>query len=161
MTWLALTLAVVERAGGQRSMVGARHSARLRGAIMGKNKSDVTASEVLTHAGEIFDPPRLVLASPAQLALRRGVVRRHGAVIDGNRSWRRLVSPARWAFSDVWTASAGSEATALAVLERCPPCAPYPRHGRRPWLRWSPHIPRDLGDTPARAAAIRTGPPEP
>jgi hypothetical protein len=51
-------------------MIGARHSSRLRGAIMGKNKSDVIDSEVLTHAGEIFDPPPLVLASPAQLALR-------------------------------------------------------------------------------------------
>jgi hypothetical protein len=63
MTWLALALAV-ERAGGQMEMIGARHSSRLRGAIMGKNKSDVIDSEVLTHAGEIFDPPPLVLASP-------------------------------------------------------------------------------------------------
>ncbi|WP_227878809.1 hypothetical protein [Arthrobacter dokdonensis] len=57
-------------------MIGARHSSRLRGAIMGKNKSDVIDSEVLTHVGEIFDPPPLVLASPGQLALRRAVVRR-------------------------------------------------------------------------------------
>jgi hypothetical protein len=35
MTWLALALAV-ERAGGQMEMIGARHSARLRGAIMDK-----------------------------------------------------------------------------------------------------------------------------
>ena len=40
---------------------------------MGKNKSDVIDSEVLTHVGEIFDPPPLVLASPGQLALRRAV----------------------------------------------------------------------------------------
>ena len=50
MTWLALALAV-QRAGGQMEMTGARHSSRLRGAIMGKNKSDVIDSEVLTHAG--------------------------------------------------------------------------------------------------------------
>ncbi|MET1154097.1 transposase, partial [Arthrobacter sp.] len=106
MTWLALA---VERAAGQMEMIGARHSARLRGAIMGKNKSDVIDSEVLTHAGEIFDPPPLVLASPGQLALRRAVVRRAGAVIDGNRYWQRLLSLARWAFPDVWTAFAGSE----------------------------------------------------
>lgn len=31
--------------------IGARHSARLRGAIMGKNKSDVIDSEVLTMPG--------------------------------------------------------------------------------------------------------------
>jgi hypothetical protein len=40
MTWLALALAV-ERAGGQMEIIGARHSARLRVATMGKNKSDV------------------------------------------------------------------------------------------------------------------------
>jgi hypothetical protein len=100
MTWLALALAV-ERAGGQMGVIGARQSSRLRGAIMGKNKSDVIDSEVLTHAGEIFDPPPLVLASPGQLALRRSVIRRAGAVIDGNRYWRRLFSLARWAFPDV------------------------------------------------------------
>jgi hypothetical protein len=64
MAWLALALAV-QRAGGQMEMIGARHTSRLRGAIMGKNKSDVIDSEVLTHVGEIFDPPPLVLASPA------------------------------------------------------------------------------------------------
>ena len=37
MAWLVLTPAA-ERGGGQMSMVGSRHSARLRGAIMGKNK---------------------------------------------------------------------------------------------------------------------------
>jgi transposase len=154
MTWLALTLAV-ERAGGQMSMVGARHSARLRGAIMGKNKSDVIDSEVLTHAGEIFDPPRLVLASPAQLALRRAVVRRHGAVIDGNRSWRRLMSLARWAFPDVWTAFAGSEATALAVLERWPHLRSLSSARAATLTAVVAAHTRDVGDTPARAAAIR------
>ena len=129
MTWLALTLAV-ERAGGEMEMIGARHSSRLRGAVMGKNKSDVIDSEVLTHAGEIFDPPRLVLAGPGQLALRRAVVRRAGAVIDGNRYWRRLLSLARWAFPDVWTAFAGSESTALAVLAAGPTFA-----------RWAPRAP--------------------
>jgi hypothetical protein len=56
MAWLALAL-VVQRAGGQMETIGARHTSRLRGAIMGKNKSDVIDSEVLTHVGEIFDPP--------------------------------------------------------------------------------------------------------
>jgi hypothetical protein len=49
---------------GRRADGNDRHSARLRGAIMGKNKSDVIDSEVLIHAGEIFAPPPLVLASP-------------------------------------------------------------------------------------------------
>jgi hypothetical protein len=48
------------------------------------------------------------------------VVRRAGAVIDGNRHWRRLLSLAQWAFPDVWSAFAGSEKTALAVLGRWP-----------------------------------------
>ena len=155
MTWLALALAV-ERAGGQMDMIGARHSARLRGAIMGKNKSDVIDSEVLTHAGEIFDPPPLVLASPAQLALRRAVVRRAGAVIDGNRYWRRLMSLARWAFPDVWTAFAGSEVNSPC---RARPLAPpaLPGLGARgdPDGGGRRSTPAMLADTPARAAAIK------
>lgn len=49
MTWLPLAIAV-ESAGGTMHMVGARHSARLRGAIAGKSKSDVIDTDVLTHA---------------------------------------------------------------------------------------------------------------
>lgn len=56
MTWLALALAV-ERARGQMELISARHSSPLRRAIMGKNKYDVIYFEVLTHAGEVFDPP--------------------------------------------------------------------------------------------------------
>ena len=40
MTWLSLSVAVSE-AGGQLALLGSRHSARLRGAIVGKNKADV------------------------------------------------------------------------------------------------------------------------
>ncbi|MET3143562.1 UNVERIFIED_ORG: hypothetical protein ABIB13_003299 [Arthrobacter sp. UYEF2] len=155
MTWLALTLAV-ERAGGQMEMIGARHSSRLRAAIMGKNKSDVIDSEVLTHAGEIFDPPPLVLASPGQLALRRAVVRRAGAVIDGNRYWRRLLSLARWAFPDVWSAFAGSESTALAVLGRWPHLRSLASARSATLTAVVAEHTRDVGDTPARAAAIKT-----
>jgi len=155
MTWLALALAV-ERAGGQMEMIGARHSSRLRGAIMGKNKSDVIDSEVLTHAGEIFDPPPLVLASPGQLALRRAVVRRAGAVIDGNRYWRRLLSLARWAFPDVWTAFAGSESTALAVLGRWPHLRSLASARAATLTAVVAEHTRDVADTPARAAAIKT-----
>ena len=154
MTWLALTLAV-ERCGGHMSMVGARHSARLRGAIMGKNKSDVIDSEVLTRAGEIFEPPRLVLPSPAQLALRRAVVRRAGAVIDGNRCWRRLMSLARWAFPDVWTAFAGSESTALAVLERWPHLKSLASARASTLTAVVAAHTRDVPDTPSRALAIK------
>ncbi|KBM24455.1 transposase [Mycobacterium tuberculosis UT0124] len=94
MTWLPLTIAV-ENAGDTMHMAGARHCARLRGAIVGKSKSDVIDAEVLTRASEVFDLTPLTLPTPAQLALRRSVIRRAGAVIDANRSWRRLMSLAR------------------------------------------------------------------
>ncbi|WP_207597782.1 hypothetical protein [Arthrobacter sp. D5-1] len=131
-------------------MIGARHSSRLRGAIMGKNKSDVIDSEVLTHAGEIFDPPPLILASPGQLALRRAVVRRAGAVVDGNRYWRRLLSLARWAFPDVWTAFAGCESTALAVLGRWPHIRSLASARAATLTAVVAHHTRDVADTPAR-----------
>ncbi|WP_412768902.1 IS110 family transposase [Mycobacterium canetti] len=94
MTWLPLTIAV-ENAGDTMHMAGARHCARLRGAIVGKSKSDVIDAEVLTRASEVFDLTPLTLPTPAQLALRRSMIRRAGAVIDANRSWRRLMSLAR------------------------------------------------------------------
>jgi hypothetical protein len=157
MTWLALTLAV-ERAGRQMEMIGARHSARLRGAIMGKNKSDVIGSEVLTHAGESFDPPPLVLASPGQLALRRAVVRRAGAVVDGNRYWRRLLSLARWAFPDVWTAFAGSEFTALAVLGHWPRLQSLASVQAATLTAVVAEHTRDVADTPALPQRSRPRP---
>jgi hypothetical protein len=155
MTWLALALAV-ERVGGQMEMIGARHSSRLRGAIMGKNKSDVIDSEVLTPVGEIFDPPPLMLASPGQLALHRAVVRRAGAVIDGNRYWRRLLSLARWAFPDVWSAFAGSESTALAVLGRWPHLRSLASVRAATLTAVVAGRTRDVADTPSRATAIKT-----
>ncbi len=117
---------------------------------MGKNKSDVIDSEVLTHAGEIFDPPPLILASPGQLALRRAVVRRAGAVVDGNRYWRRLLSLARWAFPDVWTAFAGCESTALAVLGRWPHIRSLASARAATLTAVVAHHTRDVADTPAR-----------
>ena len=76
MTWLPLALAL-EDAGCSFALVGNRHSGRLRGALAGKNKSDVIDAEVLSHADELFDldPPGLPIA--AELALRRIVQRRH------------------------------------------------------------------------------------
>ena len=50
---------VVGGAGGRRwcglSLLGARHAARLRGAISGKHKCDVIDADVLARAGEVFD----------------------------------------------------------------------------------------------------------
>ena len=60
-------------------MVGARHSARLRGAIIGKSKSDVIDADVLTRAGQVFELAPLTPPESAKLALRRSVIRRAAA----------------------------------------------------------------------------------
>ena len=46
MTWLPLAAAVTD-GGSELALVGSRHAARLRGAIIGKNKSDVIGPDVL------------------------------------------------------------------------------------------------------------------
>lgn len=51
MTWLGLSVALAD-AGCDLSLLGARHAARLRGAISGKSKSDVIDADVLARAGE-------------------------------------------------------------------------------------------------------------
>lgn len=119
MTWLGLHVAL-RRAGCELSLVGTRHAARLRGAISGKHKSDVIDADMLAMAADVFTLTPLDPPSPTELALRRAVVRRGKLVIDGNRARRRLISLARWAFPDVWTAFAGSWPTAVAVLTRWP-----------------------------------------
>jgi hypothetical protein len=119
MTWLGLSVALRD-AGCDLSLLGARHAARLRGAISGKHKSDVIDADVLARAGEVFDLHSVRPVDPAQLALRRACVRRGTAVIDGNRYLRRLISLARWAFPDVWNGFRGSLPTAVAVLGRWP-----------------------------------------
>lgn len=119
MTWLGLHVAL-SRAGCDLALVGTRHAARLRGAISGKHKSDVIDADMLSLAGDVFTLTPLVPPGPAELALRRAVVRRGKLVIDGNRARRRLISLARWAFPDVWTGFAGSWPTAVAVLTRWP-----------------------------------------
>ncbi|BCO37714.1 IS110 family transposase [Mycobacterium heckeshornense] len=97
MTWLPLTI-VVEKAGGTMHMVGARHSARLRGAIVGKSKSDVIDADVLTRASQVFDLAPLTHADARAVGVTPISDPRAAAVIDANRSWCRLMSLARWAF---------------------------------------------------------------
>src|SRR5690606_22587658 len=111
MTWLGLSIAATET-GGQFALLGSRHASRLRGAISGKNKTDVIDADVLARAGEVFELTPLRLPSPAELALRRLCVRRGSAVTDANRYLRRLLSLARWAFPDVWNAFQTSLPTA-------------------------------------------------
>lgn len=154
MTWLPLAVAV-EQAGGRLSLVGSRHAARLRGALIGKNKSDVIDADVLARAGEVFDLAGLVLPAPDQLALRRAVTRRGGAVIDANRCLRRLLSLARWAFPDVWNAFGGSLPTARAVLGRWPHLQALAGARRSALTAVVAEHTRAVPDVPARANAIR------
>ena len=74
MTWLGLAAAVSD-AGGQLTLIGARHAARLRGAIIDKNKSDVIDADVLARAGEVFTLSPLRTPEPGRLALRRACTR--------------------------------------------------------------------------------------
>jgi hypothetical protein len=155
MTWLALSVALRD-AGCDLSLLGARHAARLRGAISGKHKSDVIDAEVLARAGEVFDLHRLRPVEPAQLALRRACVRRGGSVIDGNRHLRRLISLARWAFPDVWNAFRGSLPTAVAVLDRWPHLAQLATARRSTLTAVVALHTRGVADVPDRVEAIRS-----
>lgn len=154
MSWLPLAVAL-QADGSHLALLGSRHAARLRGAIIGKNKSDVIDADVLARAGEVFDLHPLPVPAPTQLALRRVVTRRGAAVIDANRYLRRLISLARWAFPDVWNAFAGSLPTATAVLTRWPHLHAL-ASARRPALTAvvAEHT-RSVPDVPARVEAIR------
>lgn len=119
MTWLPLSIAL-ERAGCSLALVGNRHSARLRSALAGKNKSDPIDADMLSRAGEFFSLEPARIPGPDELALKRVCQRRGKLIVDANRSLRRIISLARWAFPDLWNAFVGSRPTALAVLTRWP-----------------------------------------
>src|SRR3954447_6954174 len=154
MTWLSLAV-TLENNGGRLALVGARHAARLRGAISGKNKSDVIDADVLARAGDVFDLKELTVPSPGQLALRRAVTRRAAAVIGANRYLRRLISLARWAFPDVWNAFGDSPSTAKAVLGRWPHLAALATARRSALTAVVAEHTRGDPDVPARAEQIR------
>jgi transposase len=154
MTWLSLAVAL-SGSDVRLCVLGARHAARLRGAISGKNKSDVIDADVLSRAGDVFDLRALRLPEPTQLALRRACVRRAGAVIDGNRALRRLVSLARWALPDVWNAFAGSRPTAIAVLGRWPHLRGLAAARRAALTAVVAEHTRAVVDVPERVEAIR------
>lgn len=154
MTWLGLSIAL-RGAGADLSLLGARHAARLRGAIIGKDKSDVIDAGILATAGEVFTLTPLQPPTPTDLALRRAVVRRGKLVIDGNRSRRRLISLARWAYPDVWSAFAGSTPTAVAVLSRWPDLRALSSARRASVTAVVAAHTRGAPDVPARAEGIR------
>lgn len=155
MTWLGLSIALGQ-AGLDLSLLGARHAARLRGAITGKDKSDVIDADVLAMAADVFTLAPLRVLSPDQLALRRAVTRRGKLVIDGNRAKRRLISLARWAFPDVWTGFAGSMPTAIAVLTRWPNLNSLATARRSSVTAVVAAHTRGVPDVPVRAERIRS-----
>jgi transposase len=53
MTWLSLGVAV-EDAGCELALIEARHSARLRSAVAGRNKTDVIDADMLATCAELF-----------------------------------------------------------------------------------------------------------
>lgn len=119
MSWLAVGHAV-EEAGCELSLVAAKHTAKLRGAVAGKSKSDVIDADMLARCEAVFEPQATALPSPARIALRRAVRRRHTAVVDAHRAECRLWALAAWAFPDLWRACGRSHLLLQPVLARWP-----------------------------------------
>jgi len=119
MTWLAVGHAV-RAAGCDLTLVGPRHSARLRGAIAGKHKTDVADADMLAGCANVFGLTAGVLPSATQIALRRAVRRRHRMVVDAHRGECRLWALAAWAFPDVWHACGHCQPLLRALLGRWP-----------------------------------------
>ena len=119
MTWLAVGYAA-QAAGCLVSLVQPRHSARLRGAIAGKHKTDVIDADMLAGSVDVFGLTPTALPSPTQIALRRGVRRRHRAIVDAHRGECRLWALAAWAFPDIWHACGHSQPLLQALLARWP-----------------------------------------
>ena len=119
MTWLAVGHAV-RAAGCDLTLVGPRHSARLRGAIAGKHKTDVADADMLAGCASVFGLTAGVLPSATQIALRRAVRRRHRMVVDAHRGECRLWALAAWAFPDIWHACGHCQPLLRALLGRWP-----------------------------------------
>src|SRR5918996_6437140 len=87
MTWLPLSIAL-RNAGVELSLVGNRHSARLRSALAGKNKSDPIDAALLSRAGEFYELHPARIPTTLELALRRAAQRR-GEKNVGPHPWPR------------------------------------------------------------------------
>jgi transposase len=154
MTWLPLSIAL-GRAGCSLALVGNRHSARLRSALAGKNKSDPIDADMLCRAGEFFSLEPARIPGAAELALKRVCQRRGKLIVDSNRCLRRVISLARWAFPDVWNAFAGSRPTALAVLTRWPDLSQLARARTSSVSDVIAAHTRDVSNVDERAANVR------
>lgn len=117
MSWLGLGYAIAD-AGCRPALVESRHSAKLRGAVAGKNKTDVIDAEMLANCAALFGLGTTELPGAEQLALRRAVHWRHRAIVVAHGADCRLWALAAWAFPDVWRAMKGSHGLARAVLAR-------------------------------------------
>lgn len=119
MSWLALGHAVND-AGCGFALVEARHTAKLREAISGRNKTDDIDASMLAASVDLFDLSAGELPGPGQLALRRAVRRRHRITAEAHNGDVRLWALAVWAFPDVWQAMAESHQLARMVLSHWP-----------------------------------------
>jgi len=106
MSWLSLSGAVAD-AGCELALVESRHSAKLRSAIAGRNKTDVIDADMLASCASLFGLEPAAVPGANQIALRRAVRRRHSAVVDAHRAECRLWAVGNWAFPDVWRACGG------------------------------------------------------
>ncbi len=154
MTWLPLAV-TLGQAGVDLALVGNRHSARLRSALAGKNKSDPIDAQVLSRAGEFFELAPARIPTAPELALRRAVQRRGKAIVDANRCLRRVISLARWAFPDVWDACSGSRSTAIGILTRWPRVDALGRARTSSIIEVVAAHTRGVADVERRATAIR------
>jgi len=155
MTWLPLAIALGD-AGVDLALIGNRHSARLRSAVAGKNKSDPIDADLLAQAGELFELVPVRLPCPSELALRRAAQRRGKVLVDANRCLRRLISQARWAFPDVWNACSGSRSTAIGILSRWPHLEQLSRARTSSIIEVVAEHTRGVASVEKRATDIRT-----
>ena len=119
MSWLALGHAVAD-AGCGFTLVEARHTARLREAIAGKNKTDVIDADMLAWSVELFGLSEGTLPTAAAEVVAKAVRRRHRLVAEAHNGDVRLWAMANWVFPDTWKAMKESHRLARVVLTHWP-----------------------------------------
>jgi transposase len=154
MSWLALGHAVNDAECGF-ALVESRHTSKLRGAIAGKNKTDVIDADMLAASTELFGLSAGPLPTAGQVALRRAVRRRHRLTAEAHNTDLRLWSIASWAFPDLWKAMGESHRLARAVLGQWPRLDQLGRAHIRSVAALCKTYLRDGGDPEQRAERIR------
>lgn len=119
MTWVGIH-AAVGAAGARFYLIGTKHSARLRAAVAGKNKSDVIDAHLLAKALELFDLKPLAPADGGAESIKRSALSRADARVHLDQCWRRLRSYVAATAPDIDKILAGSRTRTLAVLGRWP-----------------------------------------